>query len=70
MPCSRQVCSRADAGEHQQLGGIDRTGGEDHLGAGRERVGAGELPVHHVDAGAAVVFVERQFAGAQARSAG
>ena len=45
-----QVVGRADAGEHQQLRGVDRTAGEDDLARRRvTRVLAAALPEGHAD---------------------
>ena len=65
MPCCGEVRGRADAGEHEQLGRVDGAGGQDHLAPRGEPVGAAEGRVHDVDAGAALVRVEHQLAGAQ-----
>ena len=70
MPCCGQVRCRADAGEHQQLGGVDGAGGQDDLAVRGEPVGPAERGVHHVHAGAALVRVEHQLAGAEARQQG
>ena len=51
-----QVLGGSDPGEHQQLGGVDGAGGDDHLAAGAHGPGRAEGVVHHLDAGRPAVL--------------
>ena len=47
MPMLDQVLGRADAGQHQQLGAVDRAAGQDDLGVGAGGLGLAVVEVAH-----------------------